>query len=168
MITGIGMYSPHGYCMNFCSPLLTGGLGESKRCTPISGGAEFPKCPRCGTTMEREYQRFCDRCGQRLNWSGFDDVEVRYIGWDGVEDDEESDADGEQVDDSNQEDATKIDWKPRFPVAPVYHKENNIAIILSLNRAFFFSLAWMICFSCAEQIWCQPLVLPIFPLPLGK
>lgn len=37
--------------------------------------------------MEREYQLFCDRCGQRLNWSGFDDVEVRYIGWDGIEDD---------------------------------------------------------------------------------
>ena len=50
--------------------------------------AEFPQCPRCGITMEREYQLFCDRCGQRLNWSGFDDVEVRYIGWDGVEDED--------------------------------------------------------------------------------
>ena len=44
--------------------------------------------PRCGISMEREYQRFCDRCSQRLNWSGFDDVEVRYIGWDGVEDED--------------------------------------------------------------------------------
>ena len=26
-------------------------------------GVEFPQCPRCGTTMEREYQLFCDRCG---------------------------------------------------------------------------------------------------------
>ncbi len=51
-------------------------------------GAEFPQCPRCEITMEREYQLFCDRCGQRLNWSGFDDVEVRYIGWDGVEDED--------------------------------------------------------------------------------
>ena len=34
--------------------------------------------------MEREYQLFCDCYGHRLNWSGFDDVEVRYIGWDGV------------------------------------------------------------------------------------
>ena len=72
-------------------------------------GAEFPKCPRCGTTMEREYQFFCDQCGQRLNWSGFDDVEVRYIGWDGPEDnDEESDAGDKQVDDGNQEDTAKI------------------------------------------------------------
>lgn len=49
-------------------------------------GADFPACPRCGTTMEHEYQFFCDRCGQRLNWSGFDDAEVKHIGWDGVED----------------------------------------------------------------------------------
>lgn len=48
-------------------------------------------------------------CGQRLNWSGFDDVEVRYIGWDGPEDnDEESDAGDKQVDDGNQEDTAKI------------------------------------------------------------
>lgn len=53
---------------------------------------EFPRCPRCGISMEREYQRFCDRCSQRLNWSGFDDVEVRYIGWDGVEDDDRPEA----------------------------------------------------------------------------
>lgn len=59
--------------------------------------------------MEREYQLFCDRCGQRLNWSGFDDVEVRYIRWDGPEEDEESDAGGEQVGDGDQEDTTRID-----------------------------------------------------------
>ena len=70
---------------------------------------EFPRCPRCGTTMEREYQLFCDHCGQRLNWSKFEEIEVKYIGWDGPEDDEESDADGEQVDDGNQEDTTRID-----------------------------------------------------------
>lgn len=67
-------------------------------------GAEFPKCPRCGATMEREYQLFCDCCGQRLNWSGFDDCEVKYIGWGGVEDDEESNVGCEQVDGSDQED----------------------------------------------------------------
>ena len=72
---------------------------------------KFSQCPRCGSTMEREYQLFCDRCCQRLNWSRFDDVEVRYIGWDGPEDneDEESDAGGEQKDDCDQEDTSKID-----------------------------------------------------------
>ena len=28
-----------------------------------------PVCPRCHITMEREYQAFCGRCGQALNWS---------------------------------------------------------------------------------------------------
>ena len=59
--------------------------------------------------MEREYQLFCDRCGQRLNWSGFDNCEVRYIEWDGPEDEEESNASSKQVDDGNQEDTAKIE-----------------------------------------------------------
>ena len=25
-------------------------------------GGSYPVCPRCGVTMEREYQNFCDRC----------------------------------------------------------------------------------------------------------
>ena len=25
-------------------------------------------CPRCDVTMEREYQSYCDRCGQCLSW----------------------------------------------------------------------------------------------------
>ena len=37
----------------------------------ISGQTGFPVCPRCGYTMEREYQRYCDRCGQRLDWQEF-------------------------------------------------------------------------------------------------
>ncbi|WP_407919077.1 helix-turn-helix domain-containing protein [Agathobaculum desmolans] len=31
----------------------------------------FPVCPRCGATMERDYQIYCDRCGQRLDWNNF-------------------------------------------------------------------------------------------------
>ena len=36
-----------------------------------NGFSAFPICPRCQSTMEREYQAFCDRCGQRLSWRGF-------------------------------------------------------------------------------------------------
>ena len=46
--------------------------------TPGSGC--FPICPRCSITLEREYQNFCDRCGQRLDWSHFDDAEVIFPG----------------------------------------------------------------------------------------
>ena len=37
----------------------------------FSNGYEFPICPRCKITIEREYMSFCDRCGQRLNWKGY-------------------------------------------------------------------------------------------------
>ena len=36
------------------------------------GDSTYPICPRCKNTMEREYQRFCDRCGQALDWEGFE------------------------------------------------------------------------------------------------
>lgn len=36
------------------------------RLFPVDGA--YPVCPRCGISLEREYQRFCDRCGQRLGW----------------------------------------------------------------------------------------------------
>lgn len=42
----------------------------------------YALCPRCKITLEREYQKFCDRCGQRLDWSKYDEAEIRYIGWD--------------------------------------------------------------------------------------
>ena len=36
-----------------------------------TGITAFPVCPRCGVTLEREYQRFCDRCGQLLEWRSY-------------------------------------------------------------------------------------------------
>lgn len=35
-------------------------------------GLSYPICPRCDNTIEREYMCYCDRCGQRLSWNGFD------------------------------------------------------------------------------------------------
>ena len=29
----------------------------------------YPVCPRCNNTIKRAHQAFCDRCGQRLDWS---------------------------------------------------------------------------------------------------
>lgn len=47
------------------------------RCYPAPlGETSYSVCPRCGITMEREYQHFCDRCGQRLDWGSFDDAVV--------------------------------------------------------------------------------------------
>ncbi len=36
----------------------------------------YPICPRCGITMEHEYQSYCDRCGQALNWRRFSKAKV--------------------------------------------------------------------------------------------
>jgi hypothetical protein len=34
-------------------------------------------CPRCDITLNREFQFFCDRCGQRLNWKHIDKARLR-------------------------------------------------------------------------------------------
>ena len=40
----------------------------------------YPICPRCGCSFERDYQSFCDRCGQRLGWRGYGKARLRYAG----------------------------------------------------------------------------------------
>ncbi len=32
----------------------------------------YPVCPRCRLSLSREYQRYCDRCGQALGWEQWD------------------------------------------------------------------------------------------------
>lgn len=39
-------------------------------------GDSYPICPRCKCTVDREYMRFCDRCGQRLKWKYIDFAEI--------------------------------------------------------------------------------------------
>ena len=47
------------------------------RCYHTSHGLTmFPVCPGCGCTLEREYQKFCDRCGQMLDWSSYDQTAI--------------------------------------------------------------------------------------------
>lgn len=36
----------------------------------------FSICPRCKSSMEREYMSFCDRCGQKLNWDLIEYAEI--------------------------------------------------------------------------------------------
>lgn len=45
----------------------------------LDNGDEHPICPRCGCTMEKEYQNYCDRCGQRLEWQSCDYVEAMTV-----------------------------------------------------------------------------------------
>ena len=41
-------------------------------------GDSYPVCPRCDCTLEREYMNFCDRCGQRLDWTSFEYARIIY------------------------------------------------------------------------------------------
>lgn len=40
----------------------------------------YPICPRCKMTIDREYMAYCDRCGQRLDWSIIEYARVCYGG----------------------------------------------------------------------------------------
>ena len=42
----------------------------------FSNGYAFSVCPRCKITLEREYQSYCDRCGQCLDWNDFENAKV--------------------------------------------------------------------------------------------
>ena len=35
----------------------------------MNDGFWDPLCPRCGNAIDREFIHFCSSCGQRLNWS---------------------------------------------------------------------------------------------------
>lgn len=48
----------------------------------------FSVYPRCDVCIEREYQGYCHRCGQYLDWSKLEEAEEIFIGWSGVEDDD--------------------------------------------------------------------------------
>ena len=48
----------------------------------------FSVCPRCDVCIEREYQGYCHRCGQHLDWSKLEDAEEIFMEWGGVEDDD--------------------------------------------------------------------------------
>lgn len=57
---------------------LSGFLSAVKYRTPLpvresrqfyDGG--YAVCPRCRSTLPRDYMHYCDRCGQRLSWDRF-------------------------------------------------------------------------------------------------
>ncbi len=43
------------------------------------GVTTYPICPRCNISLEREFQAYCDRCGQCLDWSRFHEAVVTFM-----------------------------------------------------------------------------------------
>ncbi|MCD8382772.1 MAG: helix-turn-helix transcriptional regulator [Clostridiales bacterium] len=67
------MPSPDTAQTSFREPMA---VTEFRCFTSLHGLIGFPVCPRCDITLEREYQVYCDRCGQHLDWSGFDNAMI--------------------------------------------------------------------------------------------
>lgn len=57
--------SPHSESLSYRLPL------KVTEVLVTGDGEHFPVCPRCGITLEREFTRFCDRCGQKLDWINY-------------------------------------------------------------------------------------------------
>lgn len=51
--------------LSYRLPIPVKAIGYFPRMNPPTS---FPICPRCNITLEREFQSYCDRCGQYLNW----------------------------------------------------------------------------------------------------
>ncbi len=44
----------------------------------ICGLGCYPVCPYCKLTLDREYQHFCDRCGQELDWKNYSNAIIIF------------------------------------------------------------------------------------------
>lgn len=53
--------------MEYRIPMM---VTEHKQFNDLEG---YWVCPRCHQTMDRDYQDFCDRCGQCLDWELVDE-----------------------------------------------------------------------------------------------
>ena len=54
---------------------------EVTKILKLKSGNLYPVCPRCKITVDREYMKFCDRCGQRLGWAEIKDAIIVYPGF---------------------------------------------------------------------------------------
>ena len=62
---GFVQYSPDHSAESFRTPMRVNEIHLHRNNTA------FSVCPRCRITLEREYQSYCDRCGQALDWKYF-------------------------------------------------------------------------------------------------
>ena len=61
--------------LSFRTPMQVLAVRQYPACPELS---TYPLCPRCNLPMEREYQRYCDHCGQALSWKGFSHTAVTF------------------------------------------------------------------------------------------
>lgn len=44
------------------------------------GDGGYYLCPRCRTSLDRDFQCYCDLCGQHLDWAGYRKAKVIFPG----------------------------------------------------------------------------------------
>ncbi len=57
-------------CLSYRIPL------KVKEVKILGSSGEYAVCPKCKATVDREYMSYCDRCGQRLDWSCYDEAVI--------------------------------------------------------------------------------------------
>ena len=62
--------------LSFRTPMQVLAVRRYPACPELS---TYPLCPRCNLPMEREYQRYCDHCGQALSWKDFSRATVTLV-----------------------------------------------------------------------------------------
>ena len=53
------------FLLSYRTPMM---ITELMEFPTMRGVNAYYICPRCGITLDREYQSYCDRCGQHLDW----------------------------------------------------------------------------------------------------
>lgn len=49
-------------------PMRITAIREYHECKDLKS---YPLCPRCLQIIEKDYQSFCNMCGQALDWTGY-------------------------------------------------------------------------------------------------
>ena len=63
--------------MSYRRPMLIRELVVFPDMWPIDS---YYVCPRCQITLEREFVKYCDRCGQCLDWAKYKQARIVYPG----------------------------------------------------------------------------------------
>ena len=67
---------PHSEAESYRRPMTVSAVRRYPDCPEM---ASYPLCPRCVLPMQREYQAFCDCCGQALSWIGFSKAAILLV-----------------------------------------------------------------------------------------
>ena len=69
---------PSWFALSLCYILLSYRSKLQVREVMQRSDGAYYLCPRCGISLDRDFQSYCDRCGQRLDWAGYRKARVIF------------------------------------------------------------------------------------------